>query len=131
MHEPNLEPGNWTLDDGEDYHHAHPDTFPIPAQVVREGLERGDYAKLIFRIAVAEDDDAVERMWVIVSQKVAGGYVGILTNTPALIEEDESLRMGTQLTFSARHVIAVLSANDVLAQKEKDPAIAEPSSKSD
>lgn len=112
MREPDLSQDGWTLEDGEDYHRAAPKTFPIPPLAVRERLQRGDYAKLIFRIAREEEDDAYERMWVIVSQRTETGYVGILNNEPSLIAENPDFWLGSELPFRAKHVIAALPGNE-------------------
>ena len=68
MRKPNFDIDGWELDDGEERHLGAPGTFWIPDLEVRQGLEVGDFAKLVFRIAVDDDADgvAVERMWVIV-----------------------------------------------------------------
>jgi uncharacterized protein YegJ (DUF2314 family) len=84
MREPDLERDGWCLDDGEERHREAPATFWIPDAESREELQPGDYAKLIFRIAV-DDGDAgasVERMWVIVRERTLGAYLGVLDNDP-------------------------------------------------
>ena len=111
MREPDLEQDGWSLESGEDYHRAAPDTFQIPSLAAREGLQRGDYAKLIFRIARENDDHAYERMWVIVTRRTATGYVGILNNEPSLIAENPDFWLGSELPFSAKHVIDALPAD--------------------
>jgi len=108
MREPDLSQDGWTLENGEDYHRAAPETFPIPSLAVREGLQRGDYVKLIFRILVEGDDDAYERMWVIVSRRTETGYVGVLNNEPSSITENPDFWLGSELPFRAKHIIAAL-----------------------
>lgn len=68
--------------------------------------------KLIFRIAVDNDEEpvAVERMWVIVRERVGDQYLGILDNDPRAIGENEELWSGVELPFSARHVIDIRRA---------------------
>ena len=78
---------------------------------MRRVLRRGDFAKLIFRIAVAGNEE-VERMWVIVRGRVQGGYIGMLNNTPSTIAENDEFWVGTELPFEYRHIIAVRSGND-------------------
>ena len=109
MRDPDFQADGWCLDDGEAYHAAAPETFQIPDRQQREGLQTGDYAKLIFRIDVDDADDgvAVERMWVLVRERVAGGYLGVLDNAPDGIAENDELWLGTELPFSANHVISI------------------------
>lgn len=124
MREPDLSQDGWTLENGEDYHRAAPETFPIPPLWVREGLQRGDYVKLIFRIAREEDDDAYERMWVIVTRRTETGYVGILNNEPSLIAENPDFWLGSELPFRPKHIIAALPGDDDSQQFiEPGPAI--------
>ena len=61
MRAPDFETDGWCLDDGEERHREAPDTFWIPDLEMRRVLRRGDFAKLIFRIAVAGNEE-VERM---------------------------------------------------------------------
>ncbi len=79
--------------------------------------------KLIFRIAVDNPDDpvSVERMWVIVRERTANGYLGVLDNDPDAIAENERLWHGIELPFAARHVIDFDEADDntfAIAAKE-------------
>jgi uncharacterized protein YegJ (DUF2314 family) len=109
MREPDFQADGWCLDDGEAYHAAAPETFWVPDRELREGLEPGDFAKLIFRMNVDDPDDgiAVERMWVLVREQVSGGYLGVLDNEPDGIAENDELWLGTELPFSAKHVINI------------------------
>lgn len=109
MREPDFQSDGWCLDNGEAYHSAAPKTFWIPDRQSREALQTGDYAKLIFRIAVngAEKDVAVERMWVLVRERIPGGYLGVLDNEPDGIAENDELWLGTELPFSANHIISI------------------------
>lgn len=78
MREPDFQLDGWCLDDGEEYRQASPDTFWIPDSHEREGLQLGDHAKLIFRISVDDENEpvAVERMWVLVRERIDGAYLG-------------------------------------------------------
>lgn len=114
MRLPDYELDGWCLEDGEDYHRAAPETFWLPERTRRETLQPGDYAKLIFRIALEDADnerDAVERMWVLVRERSGGCYFGLLDNEPDAIEENDELWLGTELPFEARHVIDVIDAD--------------------
>ena len=74
---------------------------------------KGQAAKLIFEIEAEEEDGTIstsaERMWVIVTGHVEGGYVGILDNEPATIPSDSEfyLRRGAEVPFRPEHVIAI------------------------
>lgn len=109
MREPDFENDGWCLDDGEECNRAAPDTFWIPSLDAREGLLPGDLAKLIFRIHVADPQNpiSVERMWVIVRERIPGGYLGILDNDPDALAENDVFWSGIELPFSARHVIDI------------------------
>jgi hypothetical protein len=108
MRAPDLERDGWCLEDGEQYHRDAPGTFPIPDLAVRKILRPGDFAKLIFRIAVeGQEHDCIERMWVIVRARTPDGYIGMLDNEPDSISENEQLWVGTELLFDFRHIIAV------------------------
>ncbi len=109
MRSPNFELDGWCLEDGEQYHREAPKTFEIPDLEVRKILDAGDFAKLIFRIALDNEDapESFERMWVIVSRLTETGYIGVLDNQPSTIEENDSLWVGTELPFEPRHIISV------------------------
>jgi hypothetical protein len=103
----------WQLRSGEASHLANPDVFWIPPLAERQGLRRGDAAKLIFDIESEDEDGGVqlqgERMWVIVAEQRDGTYIGILDNPPASIEPADStyLREGAEVAFLAEHVIDI------------------------
>jgi uncharacterized protein YegJ (DUF2314 family) len=109
MREPDFKRDGWCLEDGEAYHAAAPATFWLPDRQRRESLQPGDLAKLIFRISVdnADENVAVERMWVLVRERTPGGYLGVLDNEPDTIAENDEFWLGTELPFSAKHVINV------------------------
>lgn len=56
----------WQLDSAEVHHATNPATFWIAPRARREGLQPGDGAKLLIRIAAQQ---GVERMWVIVRRR--------------------------------------------------------------
>ncbi len=122
MREPDFETDGWCLEDGEQLHREAPDTFWLPELKDRESLQPGDLVKLIFRISVDNEDEpvAVERMWVIVRERVADQYLGILDNDPYAIDENEELWSGVELPFSPRHVIDIDRA-DAAAASEPVP----------
>lgn len=113
MAEPSFEADGWELDDGEAMHAQAPATFEIPSRDACEGLRPGDFAKLVFRILVDDEDEPVEveRMWVIVRERRQGGYFGILDNEPDAIAANDDLGVGTELPFEPRHVIDILSGD--------------------
>ncbi len=109
MREPNIDLDGWCLDNGEDCHRAAPSTFWIPPLEDRESLQPGDLAKLIFRISVDDPAEpvAVERMWVLVRERIPGGYLGILDNNPYAISENDEFWSGIELPFEPHHVINI------------------------
>jgi hypothetical protein len=123
VREPDFHVDGWSLDDGEEYHDRCPSSFSIPSKACRDALEPGGLVKLIFRIAVDNPDDpvSVERMWVIVRERTANGYLGVLDNDPDAIAENDRLWHGIELPFAARHVIDFDEADDntfAIAAKE-------------
>lgn len=110
MRGPDLLTDGWCLEDGEKRHAETPVTFLIPDETIRQNLQPGDFAKLIFRISLEGDDQpssVIERMWVIVRTRTSSGYLGVLDNNPASISENDTLWSGVELPFEPRHVISV------------------------
>ena len=105
MREPDLHTDGWCLDDGEMLHQEAPGTFLIPPRELRDTLQPGDYAKLVFRIAVEGGSTAWERMWVIVRKCIVGGYLGVLDNDPDAIQKNDKFWSGIELPFQSRHII--------------------------
>ena len=99
------------LSSGEAAHARNPEKFWIPDRVAREGLRRGQAAKLVFEIEGEEDGHVMiqgERMWVIVAERVDDLYVGILDNEPCIEPADDVyLRQGAEIPFAAEHVIDI------------------------
>ena len=107
MRAPDLLDDGWCLESGDDYHALQPETFQIPDEGVRRALQPGDFAKLIFAIAVEDDEDPIyERMWVVVREAAGGAYFGLLDNAPNIDENDE-FWLGTEVPFGPEHVIDV------------------------
>jgi hypothetical protein len=94
---------HFELDDGEARHEEAPETFYIPPRERRVNLQPGQLAKLGFRI---EHDEAVdvERMWVLIDEVTATGYIGSLNNQPTPTDE---LRIGALVTFGPEHIIRI------------------------
>ncbi len=101
------------MDDGEVRHAHAPTTFWIPDRDRRERLRPGDFAKLIFRISVdsPEEPVAVESMWVVVRERIFGGYLGLLDNEPDSIDENDAFWVGTELPFGPEHIINIMDGD--------------------
>lgn len=127
MRVPDLDEDGWCLESGLERHLLHPESFEIPDEAIRTGLQPGDFAKLIFVIAVEEDDEPiVERMWVVVREAADGGYFGLLDNEPDIDENDE-FWLGTEVPFGPEHVIEVQAGNDEsIAYAAREPLKAWP-----
>jgi uncharacterized protein YegJ (DUF2314 family) len=122
MRAPSFVRDRWCLEDGEQRHRDAPATFSIPDLALRKILQPGDLAKLIFRIAVEGDEhDAVERMWVIIRERVPGGYIGMLDNDPDSIAKNDRFWSGTELPFEYRHIIAMRHADETTIALAKAP----------
>ncbi|TVL18219.1 hypothetical protein AYI92_12515 [Shewanella xiamenensis] len=103
-----IEIDGWELNDGETIHHQHSDTFWIPSFEARSNLKTGQLVKLIFQI-ITEDDAGVEevnveRMWVIVKDRINNIYRGQLDNDPYCTEE---IRSGMEVWFQPKHIIDI------------------------
>ncbi len=124
MRTPDFEIDGWCLEDGEERHRAAPETFHIPDEELRSGLEPGEFAQLIFRIALDNDKEpeSVERMWVIVRERTATGYMGVLDNQPATVVENDTFWVGTELPFEPRHIISARPANAASDEIARMPA---------
>jgi uncharacterized protein YegJ (DUF2314 family) len=122
MRAPDLVRDGWCLEDGEQRHRDAPATFFIPDLELRKILQPGDVAQLIFRIAVEGDEHGVgERMWVIIRERVPGGYVGMLNNDPDSIGKNGRLWCGAELPFEYRHIIDVIYGDEVSLALAKAP----------
>jgi hypothetical protein len=121
MRLPDYEKDGWCLDDGEQYHQEAPETFLIPDLTLRKILRPGDFAKLMFKIAV-EGEEEVERMWVIIRDRTSSGYVGVLDNEPGSIPRNDRLWLGTEVPFEYRHIIAVQPGDEKSIAVAKAPA---------
>jgi hypothetical protein len=102
----------WQLRSAEESHTKNPDTFWIPTLEERQSLQRGQAARLIFDIEVADEGKAKtvgERMWVIVTEKIGEDYIGVLDNQPACMSFEDGfyLRFGAEVPFSVQHVIDI------------------------
>ncbi|WP_090938733.1 DUF2314 domain-containing protein [Azotobacter beijerinckii] len=93
----------YTLDSGEELSREFPETFWMPPRDERENLLPGELVKLMFRISL-EEDQHVERMWVIVKERKGNSYIGVLDNDPYCTAE---LRTGEEVEFCPEHVIQI------------------------
>ncbi|MBO9624102.1 MAG: hypothetical protein J7500_15445 [Sphingomonas sp.] len=112
MRAPDLIEDGWCLESAVEYHALNPETFEIPDEGTRRTLRAGDFAKLIFAIAVEDDEEPIyERMWVVVREVAGDTYFGLLDNAPDIDENDE-FWIGTELPFTQEHVIDVQAGNE-------------------
>jgi hypothetical protein len=126
VRQPDFEKDGWSLEDAEERQRRNPKTFIIPELELRQSLEPGDFAQLIFRIAIEDEDeaDAFERMWVVVREHVAESYIGELNNEPAEISENDEFWLGSEVPFQARHIIDARPANEAsIAMLDRPPSI--------
>src|SRR5262245_39540766 len=97
----------WYLDDIEDTHARHPDTFHIPSLEERRGLAIGRSVRLHFVFdEPMEDGCTAERMWVTITEKRGTDeFRGSLENEPAYIK---SLSAGDTISFKVCHIAQIL-----------------------
>lgn len=102
---PNISDGGWTLVSAEERNLQNPETFEIPSLDLRASLSPGSAVKLLFEIETYVDgalsDRGVDRMWVIVTTDLNGGYQGFLDSTPGSAE-GLALDRGDLVYFSVR-----------------------------
>lgn len=94
----------FVLGNAEQRNLQNPETFNIPSLEERQGLLPGDFAKLVFHLAMEDGHrfPPTERMWVQVNAISGGTYIGSLTNTPIF---SSLLEFGDEVHFQACHVI--------------------------
>lgn len=108
MRAPTIEDDGWQLLNAEELHLEFPGSFEVPDERIRTALAAGDFAKLLFSIGTTGeegDQEVVERMWVVVSERVEGRYLGLLDNEPEGIAENDRLWLGVELPFGPEHII--------------------------
>ena len=116
MRWPSLETDFWDLESAEDRAAESPDSFWIPARVDREAVQPGNLVKLLFRIEAEQPDGSaavfVERMWVLVTERLDGACVGLLANQPGSFDPADGvyLARGAEVPFRPEHVIDIAEA---------------------
>src|SRR5690349_6126239 len=119
---PDLHRNGWRLLDGEQLNREGPETFHIPDLALRRNLQLGDFAKLVFEIALqGEKYPSVERMWVVIRGRTPNGYLGVLDNEPDCIAENDSFWLGAEVPFDHRHIIAVQGSDEASVALAKAP----------
>jgi len=87
------------LGDAEERNTANPTTFEIPSRHERESVRIGNFVKLLF---LPDHEQRGERMWVKVTQRKEGRYVGTLDNHPIVVM---SLEHGDTVEFGPEHIL--------------------------
>lgn len=104
----------WTLVDAEAAHAQAPSTFWIPSLADRTSLRRGDMAKMVLCIRVADKNgnvfDERKRMWVWITDDQEDWYRGELDNQPCCTDD---MSPGFEVWFQAMHVIDVIRFEDI------------------
>lgn len=100
----------WWLADGEAQRAETPRSFWMPPRWRRKRLRLGQFAKVIFRFPPRPHErwgePEGERMWVKVTGRRDGRYVGTLANDPDVLTE---LQFGDVIEFAPENVIAISS----------------------
>ena len=91
---------HYSLISGVEMNSVAPDTFQIPSEEARANLRPGDIVKLMFQ---SNHSPHSERMWVHLTGKQNGHYVGHIANDPIVVQA----AYGDQVTFSAEHVVDI------------------------
>ena len=113
MRLPSLEIDSWCLHSAEAAHDTLPDSFAIPPYEERDGLVRGNAARLLFDIMVTDEQGQArsyqEIMWTIIAERVNGTYIGILDDQPGCLEPRTKnyLIFGAEIPFTPEHIIEI------------------------
>lgn len=97
----------YTLIDGVERNDDNPDTFYIPSVKDKETVNFGTLVKLGFETDDCEECGG-ERMWVVVTQKTEGGFVGTLNNHPVFLD----LKFGDVVHFESKNIIDIVEEED-------------------
>lgn len=98
----------YKLENVEELAREHPESFKILPKEARETLQKGDYAKVIFKFpSPSEDDPEGERMWILVSNPTIDGrtYLGILQNKPMFAPD---VKHGDLVYFKPENVCQIM-----------------------
>jgi hypothetical protein len=112
----------WELESGEARQVAYGEKFWLPPVERRNSLVPGQLAKLLFQVQSQDEAGTievfVERMWVLVTRVLSGGYVGLLANQPSFVEEGEDvyLHRGAEIPFRPEHVVDIHSWSEADVQ---------------
>ena len=119
---PDLDIDGWELEDAEERHRAHPETFEIPSAEERASWTPGTLVKLLFLFLNEEDGKPIidcERMWVRITERRNGGYVGQLESLPAT---SDVLPLGAIVEFGPQHIAVVMIPRTDPRHPEYTPA---------
>lgn len=79
------------------------DALELPSEVDRTSLRPGDRAHLIFEVRTVERN-AVESMWVRVSERRGDWYSGVLVETPEIDPIRQQIQVGGRVVFGPENV---------------------------
>jgi hypothetical protein len=105
---PALDEDGWELDNVEELHAQHPDTYHIPSRQERSSLRIGNRVKLVFLFLTQRKGQEIiqgERMWCTIVEVNDGRYVGTLDNCPVT---SEVVQPGDRIEFGPEHIATVL-----------------------
>jgi uncharacterized protein YegJ (DUF2314 family) len=91
-----------TLIDGVARNTENPDTFCIPNEEEKDMVKEGMLCKLGFETPDCGECGG-ERMWVVVTNKTEGGFVGTLRNEPVFLD----LEFGDEVHFQRKNIIDI------------------------
>jgi hypothetical protein len=111
-----LEKDGWKLDTAAELLAAEPGCIDPPDLYDRENMVPGDSAKLSFSFTVSDGaggrSPANEWMWVEVTRREGGSYVGELQMGAILSDDESFLDTGLEVRFDPEHVIAMQRPGD-------------------
>lgn len=108
---PDIELDGWQINSGVVSAQKYPKSYFIPSEMDRQSIQKGDFVKLTFQIAIKEKNSNFfgERMWVRVIGKEGPYCSGVLANQPVTYTDgdQEELKFGSRVLFLPEHIIEI------------------------
>ena len=101
---------NVTLIHGEERSREHPDTFLVPDDTQKQAIRPGDSVKVGIEMGASKFGLGGERIWVDAKEVNYPHFVGTVTS--AILTEDHGVADGDELSFEARHILAIQKPED-------------------
>jgi uncharacterized protein YegJ (DUF2314 family) len=96
---------NWKLEDAQKLSNEFPNKFSKPLKEAVEPLEKGNKAKLVFKLNNDDPDSSKEEyLWVEILLVQNNKFLGQLEDNPKYIQ---NLKCGEIIEFEERHILDI------------------------